>query len=91
MIKHWLMQLCVRLAGYLGYTPPVKRIFVTDMAPELAERTRFWVAKWDENRAVGGEHKRHQVYSRLLKEFPDLPHYEIGRAIEVIVSERRMA
>ena len=89
-----MTQLLIRAllwcATKLGYVPPVKRVFFTDITPDLAERARFWVAKWEENRAVGGEHKRHQVYSRLIKEFPEMPHHEIGRAIEVIVSERRM-
>lgn len=89
-MKTWLLTGLLWCLHRLGYVPPVTRLFFTDLPPELAERTRFWVSKWDENRAVGGEHKRHQVYARLIKEFPDHPHHLLGRAIEVVVSERRM-
>ena len=32
--------------------------------------------------SASGEYKRHQVYARLLKAFPDTPHRHVSQAIE---------
>ena len=36
---------------------------------------------------MSGEYKRHQVYARLIKRFPDVPRRDIGLAIELAVRE----
>lgn len=54
-----------------------------DDASPLLQRARVLAqeqdAKWPDR---DGEAKRHQVYSRLLKEFPTRAKREIARAIE---------
>ena len=35
--------------------------------------------------AASGEYKRHQVYALLIKEFPHVPHRDLGLAIEQAV------
>jgi len=37
---------------------------------------------------TSGEHKRHQVYSRLIKKYPDIDKKELAYAIEVAVRVR---
>lgn len=36
---------------------------------------------------MSGEYKRHQVYAKLIKRFPDEPRRDIGLAIELAVRE----
>lgn len=36
--------------------------------------------------ANSGENKRHQVYARMLKQYPGAPHWKIGLAIEWAVA-----
>lgn len=37
---------------------------------------------------LSGEAKRHQVYARLIKDFPEIPRKALALAIEVILSGR---
>lgn len=53
----------------------------------LLDRTRQLVCEAEMNYPVTyGEAKRHAVYSRLLKEFPEIPRRQIGGVIEQVVS-----
>jgi hypothetical protein len=42
-----------------------------------------------ESMPTSGEWKRHQVYARLIKRYPDVPRYQLGLAIEQAVDRRR--
>lgn len=50
--------------------------------PEYANRA-FELVKEYELIKESGEYKRHQVYAKLIKEFPDVKKSELGLAIEV--------
>lgn len=54
-------------------------------SPALA-RARALVAAADALKDASGEYKRHQVYARLLKEFPRESKRAISRAIEEALS-----
>jgi len=53
----------------------------------IVNRARELVHIADLRSAEGttGEYKRHNVYSRLLKEFPEVPKRDVGLAIELAV------
>jgi hypothetical protein len=54
----------------------------------LYARTKELV-RWADSFAAGtsGEYKRHQVYARLMKEFPELPKRSLGLAIELALQD----
>ena len=54
--------------------------------PEYLLRAEHLV-KDAESIQADGEYKRHQVYARLLKEFPKVPKKELGLAIEIGVNK----
>jgi len=71
MIKHWLTRLGLWIAR-LGYWP----------AEVLVQRARVLCDEW--NRPdLSGEHKRHQVLARLVKEFPATSKKTLALAIEL--------
>jgi len=71
-----------RLADWLDPVPVVR---VPDLTP-LEARTRGLVRAAASVQA-SGEYKRHQVYARLIQEFPDVAHTTIGIAIERAVEQ----
>lgn len=77
VIVKWLEQLLLWLNPPAPPAPPSP----LQIAAEAA------VLRVEANSAVGtsGEYKRHQVYAKLLKKFPDLPKRDIGLAIELAV------
>lgn len=50
--------------------------------PVLLERAGELVADINDHEG-SGEYKRHQVYARLMKEFPSFTHRQIALAIEL--------
>lgn len=86
-MRQRLIQACLWMAKQLGWqepAAPVSPLFdpvllaATQQAVDEAERTD-----------AGGEYKRHQVYARLLKRFPALPHWEVAYTIESVIRDRR--
>ena len=86
-MRHGLIQVCLRCAIWLGWTPPAPAPLLAD---DLAVAARAAVIA-AEALPAGGEYKRHQVYAQLLKRFPQLPHWEVAFAIEWVIRERRTA
>jgi len=63
-----------RLAAWIDVPAPLDA---------LAERSYFLVRHQEsQNPHSAGESKRHQVYARLIKEFPTRSKRELARAIE---------
>jgi hypothetical protein len=62
---HWLEQ---RFAARWADLFAVRRIALT-VSPHVLERARVLVADY-EPMSESGEWKRHQIYAKLLKEFP---------------------
>ena len=76
-MRRWCVRWLRRLVAWLDPTPiPVEQ--------------RALVLVTAANLSVGsGEYKRHHVYARLIKEFPDVPHNQLGLAIETAVGRMR--
>ncbi len=58
------------------------RAFAPSLSDDTFQRVKTLVAQWATH-AMSGEAKRHQVYARLMKEFPDASKRDLGLAIEV--------
>ena len=54
---------------------------------ELRRRTLELVHAQDAHQAATGEYKRHQVFARLIKEFPGEKHRTLGLQIELALQE----
>ena len=83
MIRHALVTLGLWLAGLGGWTPPIcERAHAPDTP--LLISARIWTA-WAEETFpdTSGEHKRHQVYARLLRIYPDARRRDVALAIEL--------
>ena len=52
---------------------PIIKTYIEDINLSSAEGT-------------SGEYKRHVVYSRLMKLYPEIPHYRIALAIEIAIA-----
>lgn len=77
-MKAWIVRQLRRLLEWLDPPSP----------PDALARAAHALVR-DAHRlpgAPGGEYKRHWVYGRLVKAFPDRPHREIGLAIELAVN-----
>ena len=79
-MKTWLIDCCLVMAEWLGWTPPTFER-VPSIAPAYIARAGELTSTV--NPALGGEAKRHQVYARLIKDFPDAPKRELSLAIEL--------
>lgn len=64
------------VAALKAYTAP-------GIASEIYHRAKVLVTLQAGNVGVSGEAKRHQVYARLVKEFPTEPRRNLGLAIEL--------
>jgi len=81
------------LARLAGWVPPQGLPF--DVPAPLEARARVLVAEQTERYAglseykwsVSGESRRHQVYARLVKEFPDVRRRVISLAIELSLGD----
>ena len=76
-MKNFIIRFLVWLLGKLE-SPK-------DLPPYL-ERAAVLVAAIDRVEQ-GGEWKRHQVYARLIKEFPQISRKDLGLAIEIAVQK----
>lgn len=88
MLIRWLEGLLT----WLGWTPPVEvqtRWIEPSLDPNMRAAVERWVGKYDENRSVSNEYKRHQVYAHVLKEYPTIPHHEVALAIELVIWRKR--
>jgi hypothetical protein len=74
-MRAWLIRLLKAVLAWLE--PPV------DDTPLLARVKVLVVAA--EKLAASGEYKRHAVYARLLKEFPDSRKRDLALAIERVL------
>lgn len=84
MLIRWLE----RVLRWLGWTPPIEvqtKWVEPSLDPAMRASVERWVKKYEENRGVTSEYKRHQVYAHVLKEFPGMPHHEVGLAIELVI------
>jgi hypothetical protein len=61
----------------LGWTPEQGRV------PDEVFRAAGRLVREQARREASGESKHHQVYARLIKDFPDQPHRVLGLAIEL--------
>lgn len=73
-IASWLR----RLANWID-PAPVAGTALSQMAAVLVRQAD------DTHGHASGEHRRHQVYARLLKEFPAAPKRNVSQAIETAV------
>ncbi len=81
MMKTYLVRFGLWLAGLGGWVP-CERTHAPD-TPMLIS-ARIWTA-WAEETFPGtsGEHKRHQVYARLLRIYPEARRRDVALAIEL--------
>jgi hypothetical protein len=75
-LRAWLIRQLTRLLAWLNPPPD-------DSA--LMARVKVLVAN-AEKMAASGEYKRHAVYARLLKEFPESRKRDLALAIERVLS-----
>jgi len=69
----------------------LKGLFMNPTSPDpLRDRTRQLTRQADELApGTSGEYKRHMVYSRLMKEFPQVEKRRLSLTIEQVLQERR--
>jgi hypothetical protein len=67
-----------RLADWICPLPPPPTTAVDDRALVLARMLQSMTK-------ASGEYKRHEVYARLIKEFPAVPRRDLALAIELAV------
>jgi hypothetical protein len=58
---------------------------VDNTLPDYAIRAEVLVREQEAFTDTSGEYKRHQVYAKLIKEFPDVRQRDLGLAIELAV------
>lgn len=82
-VRVWVIAKCLALVHWLE--PETTLIAVR--RDGLYTRAKFLVKAFDTLKPNDptGEQRRHQVYARLKKEFPDRPWKDIARAIEAAV------
>jgi len=87
----WLVRFGLWLASLGGWVPPICDRAHAPATPMLIS-ARIWTA-WAEETFPGtsGEHKRHQVYARLLRIYPDAPRRDVALAIELALQLRSVA
>lgn len=84
----WLRQGCVRVGLWLaalgGWAPTISP--PTLVNAEVLERAKVLTST--QPAAMGGEAKRHAVYARLIKDFPQHSKRELALAIELALSPK---
>ena len=85
VLARWLRA----LAEWLSPTPPpvVPDVVRLEVARDACYDRAVILVREMGSRQATGEYKRHQVYARLMKEYPDLPHRQIAVRIEAAVRE----
>ena len=86
-IQYLLVSLGLWIASLGGWTPPECSRAHLDVPADLAARIGD-LAALQEVPGLSGEAKRHQVYARLIKDFPETPRKSLALAIEVVLSGR---
>ena len=93
-MRAYLLSVLRALVLWLEGPPPEPPVVVAEVIEPLPpdpvlERAREWVA-WADGMAPGtdGEYKRHQVYARLIKAFPQSRKRDLAFAIERVMQER---
>ena len=81
-----LSQFLHRLAEWLSSTPPPAPPELLPEDPALW-RVRALVKEQETMDGPSGEYKRHQVYAKLLKEFPERRRRDLAYLIEVAIQE----
>ena len=81
-----LMRVGLWIAALGGWSPTECSRPHVDLDPALRARIEALTAL-QEIPGLSGEAKRHQVYARLIKDFPRMTRREISLAIEVALSE----
>lgn len=83
-----MKKLLVKLAWKIinRWDPPKKTLeqklpFIPDKILERA--AKYVEGPWEENH--GGEYKKHQVYARLIKDYPDERRRLLSLAVEVVL------
>lgn len=79
-MKQRIIRLCLWLATKCGWRPPVP---FADLDAYVV-RGRVLCDQQEQTRpGTSGEYKRHQVYARLLTEFPGVAKRDLALAIEL--------
>lgn len=90
----WLGRGCLAVADWLDPPPPPPPPAPPPPPEPTYQVTVVKDALWDRALALtaemakirsSGEYKRHQVYSRLQKEFPERTHQALGVVIEAVL------
>lgn len=89
-MRKWLIEVLEGWLRRLGWVAPIQTKWIEPAIDrQIRDAALFWVLKYEEDRTTSGEYKRHQIYSKLIKQFPDTPKYLLGLAIEVCVWQKR--
>lgn len=69
-------------------TPNVYNIPIENLDDKIIAATKILVCNWDfKDEALSGEAKRHQVYSKLIKIFPEIRRIRLALLIELVISK----
>lgn len=83
-MKSYLIQWVYWLLAKLQEDPPYYiPTLVRLMIPVALELMR----EWEDHPELSGEAKRHQVYARMIKRFPEAPKRDIAKAIEFAMDD----
>ena len=85
-LKRWLFLFVVWVLNKIGHDIMV----ISGGVHEVLEAADGFVQHYEASPNIPGEAKRHQVYARLIKAFPETPKYVLGLAIELAVHRRRL-
>lgn len=96
-MKNKLLILILWFAGLLGWKKPEPQIIekeiqlsIPDNIQILLPEIMIWINQQEAcNMGVSGEYKRHQVYSRAIKHYPDVDHFNLSMAIEIVIQRLR--
>ena len=77
----------LKLFGW-KYPEPIRMLIPEDIK-EILYVTELKMAALDLTEGTSGEYRRHQVFSRLMKLYPKMPHYKIALAIEIVNTRRK--
>lgn len=85
----WLAKLFARLAKHKVVPQDERMIYVGPDVIRVRDGALSLITQWDEVSGWSGEAKRHQVYARLLKRYPDMSRHEVAFALELAVRKVR--
>lgn len=86
MMKRWLITLGLWLARLGGWhTPTCPLPHLPPLSYDLLKRAGTLITEQEQFADRSGEAKRHQVYARLLKEYPNRSKGDLAFAIEAVL------